>query len=205
MTTRDDILQAVRSWFAAAIPEITLSAANASDPNQIIPADLKGPRPGLPYLTVKVSIADEPDGVDEARFTVDPAAPVPPPGTPALSAWRMRGGRAGVIDIQGFDAQATTTAAGWLECAVTRLTRPDVAAALDAAGLTIVNRGTVLDTSALLDSEIERRHLRTIAVRYGVRDSGPGLPELLTTETSITLERYDDHPDPLDVVITVTP
>jgi len=199
VSTRDEILQAVRAWFVAAIPEIVASSTDATAPHQIIKHDAKGPRPGLPYLTVKVSTADEGVGVDEVRH-----ADVGGGSPPEISEWRARGERAGVIDIQGHDAQGATVAAGWLECAVTRLTRPDIEAIIDAAGLTIVNRGTVLDVSALLDEEIERRHLRTIEVRYGVRDSGPGLPELLTTETSMTFERYDDHPDPLVVDIDVT-
>lgn len=202
MTTRDDILQGIRDWFATAIDAIPAVGTTGIDPtasNQIISAELKGPRPGLPYLTVKVSVADQGVGVDEERYAIDPDDL----GGPSL--WKVKGERAAVIDLQAHDAQGATTAAGWLEDAVLRLMRPDVVAVVDAAGLTVINLGEVLDISTLLDSEIERRHLRTIDVRYAVRDSGPGLPELVTVEATITLERYDDHPDPLTVDIVVTP
>jgi hypothetical protein len=77
---------------------------------------------------------------------------------------------------------------------------------LDTAGLSIVNRGTVLDVSALLDTEIERRHLRSFEVRYTLRDTGPGLPEAVVVEVDpIVLERYDNHPDPLIIDVTVDP
>ena len=196
MSTRDEILQAVRAWFVLAIPAIVDAPANPEDPNQIIKADDKGPRPGLPYLAVKVSDADGADMVDETRHAIDPGDPG------GDSQWRVHGERFAVVDLQGHDTANTTTTAGWLEDAVLRIQRPDVSAVLDAAGLTLVNRGSVVDISTGLDSQIERRHLRTIEVRYAVRDSGPGLPELVTTEVDITLERFDDHPDPLIIEIT---
>jgi hypothetical protein len=189
VTTRDDILQGVRTWFKTAITGLTDA--------QIIPHDSKGPRPPLPYLTVKVVTADAPDGVDESgHFDVGPGD----------SEWRAKGERAAVVDVQGHDTTGTTTAAGWLEDAAIRLQRPDVQAVLDTAGLSIVNRGTVLDVSALLDTEIERRHLRSFEVRYTLRDTGPGLPEAVVVEVDpIVLERYDNHPDPLIIDVTVDP
>jgi len=198
VTTRDDILEAVRAWFVLAIPAITNTPATPDAPNQIIRADDKGPRPTPPYLTVKVSDADGTVGVDETQHAIDPGDPTGP------SLWKVKGERFATIDLVGFSAAGTTTAAGWLEDAVLRLQRPDVSATIDAAGLSVITQGSTVDVSSNLDTQIERRHLRTLEVRYAVRDSGPGLPELETAETAITLERYDDHPDPLAVDVVVT-
>lgn len=195
MTTRDDILNGVRAWFVAAIPALTDTPASASSPNQIIHADAKGGRPSLPYLTVKVTVGDGTVGTDEVRHADT---------GPGASTWRVRGERFATVSLQGHDTADTTTTSGWLEDAVLRITRPDVEAVIDAAGLSVITTGSVLDVSDLLDSQIERRYQRDLEVRYAVRDSGPGLPELVTAETELTLERYDDHLDPLIVDIDVT-
>ena len=185
MTVRDQILQGVRAWFKAA-----LNLTNA----QIIPADDKGPRPPLPYLTVRVSAGDTPTSVDEHRHADDGAGGVQ---------WRTRGERSAVVDVQGYDIAGATTTAGWIEDAALRITRPDVAAVLDAAGLSVVDRGSTVDVSALLDSQIERRHLRTFELGYTVRDTGTGSPAVELVEAAITMERYRNHPDPLIVEIEI--
>jgi hypothetical protein len=194
VTIRDEILEGVRAWFIAAIPEITNEPATAAAPNQIIPEDSKGPRPAPPYLTVKVSAADTPDGVDEHRHADDGVGGVE---------WRSKGERGAVVDVQGFDTHGATTTAGWIEDAVLRLTRPDVAAVLDAAGLSVVNRGSTLDVSALLDTEIERRHLRSFELRYAVRDAAAAGVELETVEAVFEFRHRDGDPDPLPVEIEI--
>jgi hypothetical protein len=55
-TTREHILQTAREWIK--------SAAGLTD-DQVIPADDKGPRPELPYVTVKVTAHDIQIGEDE--------------------------------------------------------------------------------------------------------------------------------------------
>jgi hypothetical protein len=58
MTVAEQILQAIRAW---------LMAVTALTDAQVIPSDDKGPRPALPYVTVKVLAADIPIGRDAKR------------------------------------------------------------------------------------------------------------------------------------------
>jgi hypothetical protein len=143
---------------------------------------------------VKISTADVPIGVDENRHADIGAG---------ASEWRVRGERSASVSLQGHDSDGTTTTAGWLEDAVLRLTRPDIQAILDAAGIAVINRGTVLDVSALFDTQDERRHLRDIELGYAVTDSGTGSEELELVELDLTLERFEDHPDPLVVDVDI--
>lgn len=190
MAIRDDIEQGVRVWFKTAIAGLTDA--------QVIPSDDKGPRPPLPYLTVKVTTHDTPEGVDEGRY-ID--------NGPGDADWRAKGERRATVDVQAHDAAGTSTAAGWLEDAAIRLIRPDVQAVLNTAGLTVINQGTPLDVSSLLDTQIERRTLRAFDLRYTLRDSASAvLPEAVIVEVDpVTLERYDNHPDPLVVDVVVDP
>lgn len=59
MTTAENILQACREWLKA-----SAKAGGLTD-SQVIPADDDGPRPPLPYLTVKLTTIDVSVGVDE--------------------------------------------------------------------------------------------------------------------------------------------
>lgn len=59
-SSAERILQAVRSWLASSAK----AGATLTDA-QVIPADNKGARPPLPYLTVKVLVHDLPVGTDE--------------------------------------------------------------------------------------------------------------------------------------------
>ena len=57
--TPEYVIQGCREWLKLAAASTPLSDA------QVIPADDKGPRPPLPYLTVKLTAADVPVGEDE--------------------------------------------------------------------------------------------------------------------------------------------
>lgn len=59
-STAERILQAIRSWLASS----SKAGATLTDA-QVIPADAKGTRPPLPYLTVKVLVHDLAVGMDE--------------------------------------------------------------------------------------------------------------------------------------------
>lgn len=64
MSAREEILQACRAWIqASADVSATLTGA------QVVPANDKGPRPDLPYITVLVTLADMVEGRDEPRQT----------------------------------------------------------------------------------------------------------------------------------------
>ena len=187
MTARDDILQAVRDWAKAAV------AGGLTD-DQVIPADDVGTKPPAPFLQVRVSVADgDVNATDDTRFADDLAGGVE---------WRMKGVREAIVDIEAFDQPQTSTAAGWLTDMKAFRQHPAVQAVLDAAGLSVTNIGQALNVSALLDSSIEVRTLRTVTVRYALTDSrDAGVPEATDFVSTITLERYESHPDPLIITI----
>ena len=184
MTTRETILQAVRSWFKSSLGLTDL---------QIIPADDKGPRPPIPYLTVKVIVADIAVGVDEEvrEFTVGTEIPTV----------RARGIRSGTVSVQGFGSDS----AGWLEVGALRLKYETIQRALTDAGLTVINRpGGVTDVSPLIDNEIEPRFLREFEISYSVIDTdAEELVEATRVEYEVTLEDQENDPDPLTVSIGI--
>lgn len=184
MTTRETILQAVRSWFKTALG-ITDS--------QIIPADDKGPRPALPYLTVKVITADIPVGTDETIRELNPATDVP--------TVRGRGHRSGTVSVQGFGADS----AGWMEVAALRLRYDSIQRLLSDAGIAVINRGGgVSDISALVDTEIEARYVRDFEISYTVLDTdAEDLTEAARVEYDVTLKDQESDPDPLTVSIGI--
>jgi hypothetical protein len=186
VTTRETLLQACRSWFKTALsPDVT-------DDNAI-PADDKGPRPKLPYLTFKLTTADLSAGVDEQVNEIGAL----PDEFPTV---RTRGTRRGTLSVQGFGADS----AGWLEVATLRLRRPSIQAILDAAGLSVINQGGVTDISALLDTEIEPRFLREFELGYAVVDADTeDLVEMKLVEAEITFIDREGDPDPLVTTIVV--
>lgn len=180
MTTRDDILQAVREWF---------KLANSLTDAQIIPSNRPGDRPALPYLDVNVPLADVAVGVDESRLAINGS--LEPIRT-------TKGVRSGTVTVRGFGNLTST----WLEDATLALEREDVIALLDTANVVVINRGGVTDISLLLDTQIERRFLREFEISYGVEDTPEILIELETVEAVVTLES-DVAPD-LVVTIDIT-
>lgn len=173
MGIREDITQVVREWV-----KLAGGAPGSPLPNELVLKEVRGDfkgRPSPPYFTVLVTLADSPVGVDESGHFDDGAGGVE---------WRARGGRLASVSVQGFGALTRDA----IDDIAIRLTRPDVQSLLDAAGLTVINRGNVLDVSTFIDTEIEPRFLREFELSYDIRDSGPGAPELETVETDLTLQ-----------------
>lgn len=180
MSVREDLLQAARGAIKAAL---TLTDA------QVIPADDKGPRPPLPYLTVKITTAGGSSGYHPEDI----------PGCDGVTGDPTTKGRASYVataSVQGFGA----TAAGWLDELPLRLRRPAVLDTL--ATVAVRPLGGVVDVSALLDTEIEHRYALDLEVAYAVEDDPVSLTEALTVETEYTGE--SDTPGDLTVTI-ITP
>lgn len=173
MTIRGDILQAVRGW---------LKAASSLTDAQVIPADDKGPRPALPYLTVKVTVADLQVGEDEARYALDED------DVPTVTVY---GTRRGTVSVQGFGSASEE----WLATARLGLRLPTVQAVLNAAGLTIVPTGAPRDIAGLLDTGIESRVVWDLEVLYGVSSAAEQETAAAIATLTTTLERFPDDPD----------
>lgn len=184
-TNRENILQAVREWFKSAI---------ALTDAQIIPADDKGTRPPLPYLTVKVITADIPLGTDELIREVNGVTDVP--------TVRSRGLRFATVSINGFGADT----AGMIEVATLRLGYDSILRQLADAGLAVINRGAgVTDLSVLIDTEIEPRFQRDFEISYSVLDTdAEDLVEATEARVDLTLEDLENDPDPLVTQIVIT-
>lgn len=177
MTIRGDILQAVRGWLK--------DAASLTDA-QVIPADDRGPRPALPYLTVKVTTADLQVGEDEARYGLDGAVPTV----------TVHGTRRGTVSIQGFGAASEE----WLATARLALRLPTTQVVLNAAGLTIVPMGAPRDISAMLDTGIAARFAWDLEVLYGVSSAAEQETEAaIATLTSV----MDGNPSDMTTVTTI--
>lgn len=173
MTIRGDILQAVRGW---------LQASSSLTDAQVIPADDRGPRPALPYVTVKVTTADVQVGEDEARYGLDDD------DVPTVT---VHGTRRGTVSIQGFGAASEE----WLATARLALRLPTVQAVLNAAGLTVVPMGAPRDISAMLDTGIAARFAWDLEVLYGVSSDPEQETEAAIATLTTTLERFPDDPD----------
>jgi hypothetical protein len=189
-TNRENILQAFRDEFKA------LLAPDLTDEN-CIPADGspfsdENPRPNLPYITIKVTTADIPVGVDER---------IPKTEAPAAATVKGRGHRSGTVSVNGFGADS----AGWLEVFTLRLQYETSIRRLQAAGIAVINRGGgVTDLSALVDTSIEARFLREFEISYSVVDTdAEALVEAETIEVDLILEDQENDPDPLTSTIVI--
>jgi hypothetical protein len=179
MSVQDDIRQDLRAW---------LQSACGIDDSQVILADEPGPRPELPYLTVKILSDDAPLGADEDVYAV-----VDNEGDEELTQAET-GVRTGTASVQGFGADT----ADWLQ-ASGLLRLPSTAALLDAAGLTLRALGGVRNLSTLLDTSIEPRFIREFEFSYRWTSEAEVIVAAGTAETTgdSELRQYDGDPDPL--------
>jgi hypothetical protein len=187
MTVRNDIVQGIREWVKA-----FGDPAGALADNQVIKADQDGPRPAVPYVTVKVTTLSV-VGVDE-RLTYDNAGQ----GTV-----KVRGIRRAVVQCTAYG----TEAAEWLSYA---LLVSGIDAAMDqlsAAGISIDEGSTMTDLSALMDTAIENRTLQELRVLYCFESTPVTGINLLTAQAAVTYdpEGADPLTDTIIVTITVTP
>ncbi len=180
MSDREDILQGAREW---------LKTATGLDDEKVIPANDKGPRPALPYMTVKVTTHGLETGTDETSdFLIA--------GDPFRSA---RGTRRGSISVQAFGLGSE----GFLEEAHIELRLPPIDAQLQAAGLTIFAITAVTDLAEQIDTEQEARYSQDFQVDYLTGSKPAATNPFSTAELDMTLEVSESDPDPLISTITV--
>lgn len=182
MSARAGIAAAVRAWHKLAA---TLTDA------QVILADAKGPRPPLPYLTVKVTVAGVHTGRAEILDDLDED------DAPTVA---VRQSYRGTVSVQGFGAGAET----WLEQAAIALDLPAVRALVDAAGATFEPLGDGRDLSGLIDTEIEPRYLREYTVTYALASDPVSLvpsTQVLVDDFTFTSRDGDPSPRTFDIEI----
>lgn len=150
MSDREEILQGIREMFVTAF---TLTDA------QVIVKNTDAARPPMPYLAVQVTVFDAP-----AEVLADWTEHGDNAGTPTKAA---RGPRTATVEVTAYDKVDETTARDWLEAIGDHIQRNVVLIdQLRAAGLVVRGLGNVADVSLLLDTTIEGRAFRTLAVAY---------------------------------------
>jgi hypothetical protein len=227
MTTREELLQAIRGW---------LMAGTSLTDLQVIPADDKGPRPALPYVTVKVLAADIPIGRDAKRsievvvVTVTGGAE----GTEyelevngeTISHTRTADDTDATVatelaeladEIDGVEAWAETAAAEWVrgyrratvsiqafgDQAASWVEDAILALSTDAIQLELETLGVTIeaegstDLSGLVDTSIEARVVRELDVTYDLRSTPVLVDEVATVATHLTFDRSEGDPDAL--------
>jgi len=172
VSDRNEILQAFRTWLKA------WSSATPLTDDQVIPADDNGPRPALPYLTVKVILWGTQRGTPEVTLTWD---------DPNLNA-QTRTQRTGTVNVQGFGP----TAHEWLETAKDTLFLPDVVVLFGTAGLSVWEEEGIQDLSRAIDTGIEQRYSQDFRIAYGkVSGDYPAVPALI-----VRVEQTDPSAEP---------
>jgi len=173
MSIHEDILQAVRSWLKTAL---TLTDA------KVIVAEDDGPRPAMPYLTVKVLAHDIPEGWDEVIRTISGDNPVN----------AVRGQRSFTVSVQGFGAGAEE----YLQDAVLSLQLDSTQDSLTDAKISLFPLGGATPDAAVRDTSFEPRFIREFEGHYQITSgTATGVP-LEDVVTTVTLN--EDEADEMD-------
>jgi hypothetical protein len=191
-TNRETILQTFRTAFKTALAP-TLTDDNCIPADGVAFSD-DNPRPALPYITIKVTVADIPVGEDEDLFGIGGL----PDENPTM---KTRGHRSGTVSVNGYG----TDTSGWFEVFALRLRNESIRRLFDDAGIAVINRGGgVTDLSPFVDTSIEPRFLREFEISYSVVDAvAEELVAAEVIEVDLTLEDQLEDPDPLTVTVVV--
>lgn len=180
MTIREDLRTAARDWL--------IGLTDATDGKVIdAGADPKGPRPALPYVTVRVtSLGDSAEHGPAERIDGLTAGDAPQE--------TMQERRTASVSFQGFGSGS----AEWFDQAQIRM---DSAASLtlqDTGDIVVMLQSAPTDISAQLDLREESRFSFEIFIVYQYQDDPVEQIEVTSTVVSIELERYEGDPDTLD-------
>jgi len=180
--SRAAVEQAARSW---------LKLALGINDQQVILARPKGPRPPLPYLTVRVSALDGKATEDER---VDGLSGADPTAT-------IQGERTATVEIQGYGAGCYS----WFEAMELSLSKAAIRTQLDTDAVTFVALGAVQDLAQLVDTGFEERWSRDYECRYRVSSSAETLTYLTDVGVDAHVSRYFGDPSPWNPDLSFTP
>lgn len=184
MTIDRDLLQEVRLLFQ----RLVQPSGTALTDDQVIPADDDGPRPDLPYLTVRTE-----GGVQIGEAEVLPDA--------SGGDWRART-RAwyrAPCSVNAYGAEA----ADWLAEFAIELQLPATVEYTEERSITVRPVGAMRNLSALLDTGFEPRYQQDFALDYGL------LMTLADAETApelaeVVLDDLDGEPGSYQREVTIT-
>lgn len=182
MSTRDDLLAATRAL---------LTTVGGVPDGKLVHAGAKGPRPALPYVTLRVTSGGAGIGSTERLDGLDDD------DAPVVT---MRERREASVSIQGFGSGSLA----WLEALQLGLDSPASLALQETNGVAAVLLAPVRDASELLDTAEESRFVLELTLRHRVLGTAASAVELLQATLSGGAERFDGDPTPLSVNTTVS-
>lgn len=159
--THRSLLNAVRTW---------LKAALSLTDDQVIPEDEPGPRPGLPYLSVKLLVQDNALGPD-STFATDADPPQ----------WHVEGAREDTVSVHGWGRGSDDL----LRNAVIRLQWPSVQEAMETVGANVIPIGSIQNASAYLDTDVEHHFVRDVWLRYRVTSDAEEVVEATSAQVDL--------------------
>lgn len=175
MTIRDDLRTAARNLLVA--------VSDATDA-KVIDAGAKGPRPAMPYVTVRVSSVG--GGTHGPAERVDGLSGATPTA-------RMQERREAVVSLQGYGDTAYT----WLEQLQINLDSPASLVAQEASKVAALLQTGLADLSALLGTSEESRCSLELRLRYRYDGASVAQVALQRTAVDLSLERYPSDGDTL--------
>lgn len=181
MGAREDLNSAMRNLLIGVTDATDAKVINAG-PNRAN----KGPRPGKPYVTVRVTSPGGTGGHGPAE-RIDGLNGLTPQAT-------MRERREASISLQAFG----TGAIEWLNQMQIRLDAPASITLQRTNAIAAILLTPVTDLGALLDTAEEQRASLELTLRHQYADDPADQVELLGTEVTVTLERFDGDADTLD-------
>lgn len=187
MTVQLELYRAVRGWLMAAV-----SPALTND--QVIPADDKGTRPDLPYMTIKLTALHQRVGEDEQSVEVVDE------GEPGERVeLTVTGARRAVLQVRGFGEEP----GDWLAAAELALSDPQVLMGLAALNVGVRSLGGLIDLATLIDTKIEARWSQDFELTYQLRSRREALVVAELGVEGLFYEQTPDDPTALPLTLTI--
>ena len=179
MATREQVLQALRAW---------LIHCTGLTTDKIIIAGDKGPRPSMPYLTVRPLTMHSAVGTGEVVYTTVGLTQVE----------QVVGDRRATVQVAAYG----TTAADLLDEAALRIDSPLAQAAVESLGTGVgVNRAMApISREQLRGTGFEASAIRDFQLSYRTETTAATAPHAKILAYDLTIE--DDPTPPADLTIS---
>jgi len=177
MSARSDLNTGLRAWILGLSP---------TTDDKLINSGAKGPRPALPYLSLRITfVGGGQHGPAERIETTD--------GTNPIISMMER--REATVSIQGFGP----TAEEWLESLQELMDSPDSMKLQKDNDLSIRALNGISNNSFVIGTQEEDRYLFEVSVLYRRLSDSQTLVPLSTTETTV---HYESGSDTFEQTIT---
>jgi hypothetical protein len=164
---------------------LLIGVVSAATDAKVINAGAKGPRPALPYVTVRLTTLGG-DRYGPAERVDGLTGGDAPQAT-------MRQRREAIVSYQGYGSEAY----GWLDDLHAELDSPASLTVQGTEGVAALLHTPVTDLSQLLDTAEETRSQLELRLRHQRTTTPAEQVELLGAQVTAQLERYSGDPDTL--------